>query len=164
MSQDKTTIQPTQRDIDVWQLEAEHAIRFGGVERLGKFNWPQAVLSLIAERKKATACPYCGADTAPINFDCGAEDGSPCRLDVQVDREKTTLREQQLEAALRELTEWLLVKVQEPGSIGEGKIAIFGGPVGAQACLCISENYMWHATIAAIGCRLDNARKLLDAL
>ena len=43
-----TTIVPNQKDIDAWRLEAETAIRFGGVHRLGQFNWPQAVLSLIA--------------------------------------------------------------------------------------------------------------------
>ncbi len=52
---DKTTIIPTQRDIAAWRLEAETAIRFGGVRRLGQFNWPVAVLSLIAELEKHNA-------------------------------------------------------------------------------------------------------------
>lgn len=45
----QTTIVPTRRDIEAWRVEAETAIRFGGVERLGQFNWPMVVLSLIAE-------------------------------------------------------------------------------------------------------------------
>jgi hypothetical protein len=49
MGQNDTTIVPTRRDIDAWRLEAETCIRFGGVEKLGRFNWPLAVLSLIAE-------------------------------------------------------------------------------------------------------------------
>lgn len=48
----QTTITPSHKDIDAWRLEAETAIRFGGVHRLGQFNWPQAVLSLIAELEK----------------------------------------------------------------------------------------------------------------
>jgi hypothetical protein len=50
-----TTIIPSQKDIAAWRLEAETAIRFGGVHRLGQFNWPQAVLSLIAELEKSNA-------------------------------------------------------------------------------------------------------------
>jgi hypothetical protein len=52
MAESQTTIVPSRRDIDVWRLEAETAIRFGGVHRLGQFNWPWVVLSLIAEWEK----------------------------------------------------------------------------------------------------------------
>jgi hypothetical protein len=43
---------PTQGDIEAWRMEAQTRINFGGV-RLGEFNWPQAVLSLIAEVEKS---------------------------------------------------------------------------------------------------------------
>ena len=44
---------PSRRDIDAWRVEAETAIRFGGVGRLGKFDWPRVVLSLIAEWERS---------------------------------------------------------------------------------------------------------------
>lgn len=55
MPDNPTIIVPSRKDIDAWRLEAETAVRFGGVHRLGQFNWPQAVLSLIAELEKSTA-------------------------------------------------------------------------------------------------------------
>lgn len=48
----QSTITPGRRDIEAWRLEAETAIRFGDVKRLGQFDWPRAVLSLITEWEK----------------------------------------------------------------------------------------------------------------
>jgi hypothetical protein len=44
-------IVPTSRDIEAWRLSAEAVNRLGGV-KLGEFNWPWVVLSLIAEWEK----------------------------------------------------------------------------------------------------------------
>jgi hypothetical protein len=46
-----TIMEATPRHIEVWRLEAETAMRFGGV-LLGQFNWPMVVLSLIAAVEK----------------------------------------------------------------------------------------------------------------
>jgi hypothetical protein len=48
-------IVPTRRDIDAWRLQAETAIELGDVTRLGQFNWPMVVLSLIQEWEKNNA-------------------------------------------------------------------------------------------------------------
>ena len=45
---------PPQRDIDAWRIEAETCLRFGG-SGLGRFRWPQAILSLIAENDRSQA-------------------------------------------------------------------------------------------------------------
>jgi hypothetical protein len=47
-------IVPTRRDIEAWRLTAEAARNAGGV-KLGEFDWPWVVLSLIAEWEKAQA-------------------------------------------------------------------------------------------------------------
>lgn len=39
-------ITPTKADIEAWRAQAEAVNRFGGV-RLGEFNWPWVILSLI---------------------------------------------------------------------------------------------------------------------
>lgn len=44
-------IQPTRRDVEAWRAQAEAWNRFGGV-KLGEFDWPWVVLSLIAEWEK----------------------------------------------------------------------------------------------------------------
>lgn len=48
----ETTITPNRKIVDAWRMEAETAIEFGRGQRLGQFNWPQALLSLIAEWEK----------------------------------------------------------------------------------------------------------------
>lgn len=47
----KAPIVPNQKDIAAWRLEAETAIKFG-VRRLGQFDWPWVVLSLIQDWEK----------------------------------------------------------------------------------------------------------------
>lgn len=47
-------IVPGQRDIDAWRTQAETAIELGGV-KLGEFDWPWVVLSLIQEWEKNNA-------------------------------------------------------------------------------------------------------------
>ncbi len=55
-------ITPTQREIQAWRLMAETYRNFGGV-RLGDFDWPWVVLSLIAELEKLRPQP--AGDTKP---------------------------------------------------------------------------------------------------
>lgn len=54
-TEEKSPSAPTPRDIEAWRLEAETALRFGGVSRLGQFDWPRVVLSLIQEWEKNNA-------------------------------------------------------------------------------------------------------------
>lgn len=44
-------IVPNRMDIEAWRLSAEVATKLGGV-KLGEFNWPWVVLSLIAALEK----------------------------------------------------------------------------------------------------------------
>lgn len=41
-------VTPTKADIAAWRAQAEAVVKFGGV-RLGEFDWPWVVLSLIGE-------------------------------------------------------------------------------------------------------------------
>lgn len=56
----RSTIVPGPKDIEAWRMEAETAIEFGNAQRLGQFNWPWVVLSLIAEWEK-----HKGTEPAP---------------------------------------------------------------------------------------------------
>jgi hypothetical protein len=47
-------IMPTPGDIESWRMQAETIRRFGGV-RLGDFDWPWVVLSLIQALDEAAA-------------------------------------------------------------------------------------------------------------
>jgi len=47
-------VEPNQRDIVAWRAQAEAIQKFGGV-KLGEFDWPWVVLSLIQEWEKNNA-------------------------------------------------------------------------------------------------------------